>query len=242
MNCWSGLAVRMAANGSVIEPLTDADLEALRQKILSLRPQAVAINLLFSYVDDTHERAIEAALEDVAFVSRSSDVLAEYKEYERGIATWLNAWLGPVVERYLSRLSRSRRAFARNRHAVIGRNDRRHPSAASRRQPAAVGTGRWHRRSSTPRCHDRANAICSHSTWAARPPTCRWSVNARPSRARDRSVRTRSPCRWPTSTRLLPAAVRSPISTQPARCMSGRVRRGQVPDLRATDAAAPLLR
>ncbi len=92
-------------DGTVIEPLTDADLEVLRHKISSLRPEAVAINLLFSYVDDTHERAIEAALEDVAFVSRSSDVLAEYKEYERGIATWLNAWLGPVVERYLSRLS-----------------------------------------------------------------------------------------------------------------------------------------
>ena len=74
-------------------------------QISSLRPEAVAINLLFSYVDDTHERAIEAALEDLAFVSRSSDVLPEYKEYERGIATWLNAWLGPVVERYLSRLS-----------------------------------------------------------------------------------------------------------------------------------------
>lgn len=100
-----GVAVRMAANGSVIESLTDADLDALRQKILPLRPQAVAINLLFSYVDDTHERAIEAALEDIAFVSRSSDVLGEYKEYERGIATWLSAWLGPVVERYLSRLS-----------------------------------------------------------------------------------------------------------------------------------------
>lgn len=100
-----GVPVRMAADGSVIEPLTDADLEALRHTVLSLRPQAVAINLLFSYIDDSHERAIEAALEDVAFVSRSSDVLAEYKEYERGIATWLNAWLGPVVETYLSRLS-----------------------------------------------------------------------------------------------------------------------------------------
>ncbi len=99
-----GTGGRIALDGTVIEPLTPADLAELRRQIAALRPQAVAINLLFSYVDDAHERAIETALEDLAFVSRSSDVLAEYKEYERGIATWLNAWLGPVVERYLSRL------------------------------------------------------------------------------------------------------------------------------------------
>jgi N-methylhydantoinase A len=102
-----GTGGRIAPDGTVIEPLTPADLTELRRQIRSLQPQAIAINLLFSYVDDTHERAIETALEDLAFVSRSSDVLAEYKEYERGIATWLNAWLGPVVERYLSRLSES---------------------------------------------------------------------------------------------------------------------------------------
>ena len=100
-----GTGGRIAPDGGVIEPLTQDDLAELRRRIVSLRPEAIAINLLFSYVDDTHERAIEEALRDLAFVSRSSEVLAEYKEYERGIATWLNAWLGPVVEQYLARLS-----------------------------------------------------------------------------------------------------------------------------------------
>jgi len=74
------------------------------------RPEAVAINLLFSYLDDEAERRIEKALENSAllpkniFISRSSFVLPEYREYERGIATWLNAWLGPVVRGYIERL------------------------------------------------------------------------------------------------------------------------------------------
>jgi N-methylhydantoinase A len=100
-----GTGGRIAPDGTVIEPLTDEDLAELRRQIIAQRPQAIAINLLYSYVDDRHERTIEAAVSDLAFVSRSSWVLPEYREYERGIATWLNAWLGPIVETYLTRLS-----------------------------------------------------------------------------------------------------------------------------------------
>jgi len=102
-----GTGGRIGPAGEQIEPLTAADLAQLRAQVLALKPAAIAINLLFSYVDDASERIIEAALEDLAFVSRSSFVLPECKEYERGIATWLNAWLGPVVERYLVRLAQS---------------------------------------------------------------------------------------------------------------------------------------
>jgi N-methylhydantoinase A len=102
-----GTGGRIAHNGDVIDVLTPADLEALRLQIVALKPEAIAINLLYSYVDDTFERAIESSLQDLAFVCRSSEVLPEYKEFERGIATWLNAWLGPVVDRYLQKLSRS---------------------------------------------------------------------------------------------------------------------------------------
>jgi N-methylhydantoinase A len=102
-----GTGGRLAPDGTVIEALTDADVASLRTQILRLAPAAIAINLLYSYVDDAAERTIEAALQDLAFISRSSFVLPEYKEYERGMATWLNAWLGPVVERYLVQLAGS---------------------------------------------------------------------------------------------------------------------------------------
>ncbi len=100
-----GTGGRLDPAGQVVEPLTDDDLSALRAEVARLAPEAVAINLLYSYVDDRFERAIEAALADLAFVARSSFVLPEYREYERGLATWLNAWLGPVVHRYLQALA-----------------------------------------------------------------------------------------------------------------------------------------
>jgi len=98
---------RMAADGSIVEPLTDNDIEQLLEQINQLKPQAVAINLLFSFMDDRLERRIEQALPKHLFVSRSSYVLPEYREYERGVATWLNAWVGPLVQGYLNRLQQA---------------------------------------------------------------------------------------------------------------------------------------
>jgi len=101
---------RMSAEGKVLETLTSDELQDLVARIKDLAPEAVAINLLFSFLDDSSEVAIEKAITDTGvpvFVSRSSAVLPVYKEYERGIATWLNASLGPVVSGYLSRLRMS---------------------------------------------------------------------------------------------------------------------------------------
>ncbi|MDH5360758.1 MAG: hydantoinase/oxoprolinase family protein, partial [Gammaproteobacteria bacterium] len=95
---------RLAADGSVLEPLTQAGLHRLQQQLQALAPEAVAINLLFSFLDSTYEQAIEAIIPERIFVSRSSAILPEYREYERGITTWLNAWVGPLVENYLQRL------------------------------------------------------------------------------------------------------------------------------------------
>ena len=98
---------RVAADGTVVLPLSETELDVLLEKIESLAPDAVAINLLFSFLDDSFERRIESAIKAQSgerFVSRSSTVLPEYKEYERGIATWLNAALGPVISGYLGAL------------------------------------------------------------------------------------------------------------------------------------------
>ena len=95
---------RTGADGRPVAALTANDRAAVRAAIGTLRPQAVAINLLFSFLDDSDERELAAWLPDDLFVSRSSQVLPEFREYERGIATWLNAWVGPLVAGYLGRL------------------------------------------------------------------------------------------------------------------------------------------
>ncbi len=96
---------RLAADGSVVTPLTDKDLDDLHRALIVLKPQAVAINLLFSYLDGHYEQSIKSIIPDEIFCSLSSEVLPEIKEYERGMATWLNAWVGPLVAGYLKRLS-----------------------------------------------------------------------------------------------------------------------------------------
>ncbi len=95
---------RLGACGALIEDLNPDDIETLKRRLAELAPEAVAINLLFSFVEDRFERMIEDALKSTYFVSRSSRVLAEHREYERGIATWLNSYIGPIMQRYLKRL------------------------------------------------------------------------------------------------------------------------------------------
>ena len=99
---------RISAGGALLDPLTESDLQLLAKQIDELKPRAVAINLLFSFENDTCEKQIQTFLEANLvcrpFISRSSTVLKEYREYERGIATWLNASLGPLMDRYLKQL------------------------------------------------------------------------------------------------------------------------------------------
>ncbi len=102
-----GVGGRLGADGSILEPLHAADLESLRARLRALRPRAVAINLLFSFLDDRFEAAVERAMPEALFVSRSSEVLPELREYERGIATWLNSYVGPVMGGYLRRLAQA---------------------------------------------------------------------------------------------------------------------------------------
>jgi len=95
---------RLAADGRLLESLSEADLAELSARLHGLAPRSVAVVLLHSYLDGEAERRIAAALPEDLFVSVSSEVLPEIGEYERGIATWLNAWIGPLVDGYLRRL------------------------------------------------------------------------------------------------------------------------------------------
>ena len=95
---------RLDTNGEVIDALTAEDLEELQRCIDEKQPDAVAVNLLFSWKDGALEERIREVMPDNLFVSLSSEVLPEIREYERGIATWLNAWVGPLVEGYVKRL------------------------------------------------------------------------------------------------------------------------------------------
>lgn len=93
------------------QPLRELDKEGVRRAARALKAagvQAIAICFLHSYRNPTREQqAAEIVREEVpeAYVSTSSEVLPEFREYERVSTTVLNAYLGPVVSRYVRRLT-----------------------------------------------------------------------------------------------------------------------------------------
>lgn len=103
-----GVAERVGPEDTIRE-LTDAEVDRVVAEARSLAPEAVAICLLFSYRDPTHEarlaEALRRAMPDVP-VSASSEVLPRFREYERCSTTVLDAYLAPLLDRYISGLAR----------------------------------------------------------------------------------------------------------------------------------------
>jgi N-methylhydantoinase A/oxoprolinase/acetone carboxylase beta subunit len=100
-----GIRERMAASGEVLEPLDEASLDRLVERLRAREVEAVAVCLLHSYVNPAHERRIEAHLTAAGFpVSASHRILPEYREFERWSTTVVNAYVTPLMARYLTAL------------------------------------------------------------------------------------------------------------------------------------------
>jgi N-methylhydantoinase A len=101
-----GIAERVACDGEVLQSLTDAELRRLIEDVQRTAPEAVAICLLFSFVRPQHEKQIAEALEKLQVpLSISHQILPEYREYERTSTVCVNAYLQPLMGRYLTRLA-----------------------------------------------------------------------------------------------------------------------------------------
>jgi N-methylhydantoinase A len=97
---------RVAPEG-VVRPLCEPALVELVERVGRAAPEAVAVCLLHSYIDPTHERAIAAALAarfPGLHVSASHDVLSVFREFERTSTTVIDAYLSPLISRYLELL------------------------------------------------------------------------------------------------------------------------------------------
>jgi len=92
----------------VIEPLAEDAVDAVVERIGRSGAEAVAICLLFSYLEPAHEAAIAARVRDAlpgVHVSASHEVLPQFREYERCSTTVIDAYLSPLLDRYLGRLA-----------------------------------------------------------------------------------------------------------------------------------------
>ncbi|HZI94443.1 MAG TPA: hydantoinase/oxoprolinase family protein [Patescibacteria group bacterium] len=100
-----GLGGRLRADGTVVEPLSTGEIDRLAVELGRLGVEAVALCLLHSWADNTHEEQVARAFERAGLsVSVSSRIVPEYREYERASTTAVNAGVSPVVSRYLARL------------------------------------------------------------------------------------------------------------------------------------------
>ncbi|GBD11503.1 Acetophenone carboxylase gamma subunit [bacterium HR23] len=102
-----GVRERLDYQGKPILVLTPEEARAVAERVKASGVEAVAISLLFSFLNPAHEMLLKDALQSVAphlFLSVSSEVLPEYREYERSSTVTVNSYVGPKMAGYLRRL------------------------------------------------------------------------------------------------------------------------------------------
>jgi N-methylhydantoinase A len=98
---------RMAAEGAMLRPLLDDEVEAAARALLDQGVEAIAIGFLHAWRDPRHEQAAKRVIERVApqlYLSISAEVLPEFREFDRFSTTVMNAYVGPRMARYLEKL------------------------------------------------------------------------------------------------------------------------------------------
>jgi N-methylhydantoinase A/oxoprolinase/acetone carboxylase beta subunit len=98
---------RIVKDGSVLVPLDEERARECVRRLKDAGVEAVAVCFLFSFLNPAHERRVAELVREEfpeAFLSVSSEVLPQYREYERFSTVCLNAYIGPKVSRYVRTL------------------------------------------------------------------------------------------------------------------------------------------
>jgi N-methylhydantoinase A len=136
---------RIGAEGEVVSPLQEDELQEIVEKIKNNETEAVAVCLLFSFLNDQHERRIgerlSEALPDIP-IFLSVDVLPELKEFERTSTTAICAYVGPILASYIEKLEKTTREFGLPPLHIMGSSGGVMDVAESLKMPAmAVESG-----------------------------------------------------------------------------------------------------
>lgn len=102
-----GVNERVTSEAEVIREPEDSDLAELARSIAASGAESIAISMLFSFLCPQNELRVEAALSGLGLpISASHRILPEFREYERGSTVVVNAYLIPVMQKYLLSLER----------------------------------------------------------------------------------------------------------------------------------------
>ncbi|MCL4459922.1 MAG: hydantoinase/oxoprolinase family protein [Chloroflexi bacterium] len=102
-----GISQRINAQGETLREATAEEISETVNRLRQRGAESIAVCLLHSYLDPNHEARVAEVIRQVypqAYISLSSEVLPEFREYERMSVTVLNAYLMPVMDRYLGKL------------------------------------------------------------------------------------------------------------------------------------------
>lgn len=105
-----GVEERTSAEGEILVAPQEAALAELAQRIVRHKPQALAVSLLFSFANPKNEKAVATALSKAipgVPLSLSHKILPEFREYERASTVLVNAYLQPIMEKYLQALQKN---------------------------------------------------------------------------------------------------------------------------------------
>jgi N-methylhydantoinase A len=105
---------RIDANGDVLVPLDDNEVREQVRRLKEAKVEAVSVCLLFSFLNPEHEQRVAAIVREEfpeAYLSVSSEVIPQYREYERFSTNGLNAFVGPKVARYVERFDSALRSM-----------------------------------------------------------------------------------------------------------------------------------
>lgn len=96
---------RVDHTGKVLNPLKEDEIPKLIKQLKTLEVESVAICLLFSFMNPDHEQMLARAIrKEGFFVSSSSEILPEFREYGRTSTTAINAYVAPIVDSYIQQL------------------------------------------------------------------------------------------------------------------------------------------
>ena len=102
-----GVNERVSSEGEILQAPSTGELRELTGEIGARKPEAVAVSLLFSFANPQNETAVARALGELGIpLSVSHQILPEFREYERTSTVVVNAYLQPVMERYLGNLEK----------------------------------------------------------------------------------------------------------------------------------------
>jgi N-methylhydantoinase A len=118
------ISERIGADGATVTPLAEDEIDALIAALKDARVEAVAVALLFSFLNPDHERRLGARLRAALRVPiyLSSEVLPEIKEFERTSTTAVCAYVGPILASYLERLRQATKSLGLPPLYLMGSN------------------------------------------------------------------------------------------------------------------------